>query len=95
MTSYFAQALRMVRVEKDMTAKQVAEKAGVTAAYVRLIEQGKRSPSQDTAVKIMEALDAGIPWREGKTDVLWRGRIYKFQRQTKPNTRVTTILSWH
>ena len=43
-----------------MTAKELAQKAGIMQAYLSQIESGKRDGTVDTMKRIAEALDVTI-----------------------------------
>jgi transcriptional regulator with XRE-family HTH domain len=51
------QWLRNIRIEKGLTQKIVAERAGITQPSYHLIECGENNPSVDTARKIANILD--------------------------------------
>jgi transcriptional regulator with XRE-family HTH domain len=55
----FGQELRGKRKEKGITQKHLAEKAGVTAAYIGQIERGERAGSAATRARL--CLLCGIP----------------------------------
>jgi transcriptional regulator with XRE-family HTH domain len=52
-------ALKEVRGVRGMTQSEVAERAGVTAQYLSLIETGRKLPGTETINLIADAL--GIP----------------------------------
>lgn len=52
--------LKAIRIERGMTMKQVAEKAGISESYISVIESGKQSMPVHTAKKIAEVL--GFDW---------------------------------
>lgn len=41
--------LKAIRIERGMTMKQVAEKAGISESYISVIESGKQSMPVHTA----------------------------------------------
>ncbi len=56
-----ADQMRAARTLLRMTQEELAEKSGVSAPTVKLIEQGKASPKNKTLVALQAALeDAGI-----------------------------------
>lgn len=50
----------LLRKSKKMTQKELSEKAGVSPAYLGLIERGERKASLETIVSIANALDVGL-----------------------------------
>jgi transcriptional regulator with XRE-family HTH domain len=55
----YGKALRLARALAGLQQQQLADKAGIDASYISLIEQGKRSPSVKFIHKISKAI--GIP----------------------------------
>jgi len=56
-----ANRLQAARLAKDLTQVDLAERSGVSLAYIRMIEQGVRSGiSKDIKLKIAEALGVRI-----------------------------------
>ena len=55
----YGKALRLARAFTGMQQQQLADKAGIDASYISLIEQGKRSPSVKFIHKLSKAI--GIP----------------------------------
>ena len=51
-----AQNIRRVRLHKDLTQVDVAEKAGINSNYYAKIERGELKPSVATLEKIIKAL---------------------------------------
>lgn len=49
--------VRLARVEKDYTQKQLAEKIGITRQTVSLIEKGEYNPSLKLCLNICYALN--------------------------------------
>ncbi|MBL8798736.1 MAG: helix-turn-helix transcriptional regulator [Planctomycetia bacterium] len=58
----FADKLKALRVEKDLTQEQLAEAAGIPIGTLRDYEQGKRraDPALSTAVKLARALGVSV-----------------------------------
>jgi transcriptional regulator with XRE-family HTH domain len=50
--------LRSLRLEKSMSQRELARRAGVHNTYISKIESGKERPSQESARAIARALDA-------------------------------------
>lgn len=52
---------KMLRLKRRLTQLQVAEKAGLSQAYINELETGKKSnPSLETLTKLAEALGVSI-----------------------------------
>ena len=49
-------AVRIVRSARDLTQKQLAEKADLDPSYISLLEAGKRIPSDETLSLLANAL---------------------------------------
>ena len=47
-----ARMLRQERIKRGWSCEQVAEKVGITAEAVRLIETGERNPSYPILIKL-------------------------------------------
>jgi transcriptional regulator with XRE-family HTH domain len=54
--------LKALRVKKDMSRQTLAEKAGLSREYIRLLEAGLYDPTVGTLQKIAKAL--GVPVAE-------------------------------
>ena len=54
--------LKALRVKKDMSRQALAEKAGLSREYIRLLEAGLYDPTVGTLQKIAKAL--GVPLAE-------------------------------
>lgn len=52
----FPRQLKYMRVRAGLRQEDVAERVGVTRAFISLIESGARLPSMGVMAKIMEAL---------------------------------------
>ena len=46
-----------LRNERNMTQEQLAEKAGITAVYVGMIERGEKVPKLETFIKLINVLE--------------------------------------
>ncbi len=49
-----------VRTAKGYSVRELAHKSGVSSSAINYIENGKRSPSLDTLIKLSNALDCRI-----------------------------------
>lgn len=49
--------IQILRQAKGVALTELAERAGISVAYLSLIEAGKREPSLDVARRISESLD--------------------------------------
>jgi transcriptional regulator with XRE-family HTH domain len=54
---WFAGRLHELREARGWTQRQLAAAAGVTAAAVKALEQGRNKPTWDTVVALCRALD--------------------------------------
>jgi len=52
----FGKRLKELRMSKGLTQEQLAEKAGVSADFISLIERGYRAPSFETIQMLAKAL---------------------------------------
>lgn len=52
--------LRLARKRKRLTAKELGEKAGLSAAHIIYIEKGQRTPTLQKLTSISEALDISL-----------------------------------
>lgn len=59
--------LKICRENKDMTAKEVSEKIGVTKQAVYNMEAGKSNPSVDTLMKFAKVYSVSIDYLLGLT----------------------------
>ncbi|RMG01902.1 MAG: XRE family transcriptional regulator [Acidobacteria bacterium] len=58
-----ADAILILRKQRGLTQKQLAERVGTTQAVISRVESGSVKPSFETILKIAEALDAAIDVR--------------------------------
>lgn len=49
--------IKRIREERNMSQKELASKAEISQQFLCDIEQGRRKPSIDTAIKIAEVLN--------------------------------------
>lgn len=62
--------IALLREERGWTQKQLAERAGVSVAFLSEIENDKRNPSTEVLLRISEALGASLDYLvTGRTDV--------------------------
>ncbi len=52
----FGIVVRKHRLQADMTQEALAERAGIHATYVGMVERGDRNPTLDVAARIAKAL---------------------------------------
>ena len=52
------QNIRKCRKEQKLSQEQLAEKVGLSANYIGLIERGEKQPALDTFMDILNALNA-------------------------------------
>ncbi len=53
----FARALRMIRLEKELTQEQLAYGAKLHRTFIAYLEGGKKQPSLNTIFKLSDGLD--------------------------------------
>jgi transcriptional regulator with XRE-family HTH domain len=56
----FGDAVRELRLKREMTQEEVAASAGITPQTLSLIERGQANPTWDTARKLAAALGVSI-----------------------------------
>ena len=62
-------SLRSARLANGMTQAQVASSAGVTQAYVSMVESGDKTPSSDSLERFIEVLEGSSSGQdEGNED---------------------------
>lgn len=54
--SSLGNVLRLFRIARDMTVKELAEKMDVSSSYICDVERGARNPSMETYQKYSDAL---------------------------------------
>ena len=52
--------LRGLREKRNLTQKQLAEKAGLSKSFIYYLEKGKRDASRKTVLKLAKALDVPV-----------------------------------
>ena len=58
--SIFSKNINILRERKNLTYKELGKKAGLSGEMIKLLEQGIRSPSLNSALLICEALDTKL-----------------------------------
>lgn len=53
----YAKAVRLLRATKDLTQKELAERAKIDPAYLSMIETGRRNPSRDMLERLAGAAE--------------------------------------
>lgn len=71
MLTALGKALRILRIENNEILKTMAEKLGVTSAYLSAIENGKREPTQSIMDKLFSAYDLTTPQKEQLLDAYY------------------------
>lgn len=59
--SRFGQLAQRLRQERNLSVDQVAKEAGLSAGTIRAVEQGRRAPSEDSGVRILQVLRPDMP----------------------------------
>ena len=57
----FGLTVRKYRTEAGLTQEALAERAGLHATYIGMVERGIRNPTLDVALRISKALKAELP----------------------------------
>ena len=52
--------IRKIRLQKQMTQKQLAEKCGCNRNYISMLERGERNPSYKSLVMIANGLEVEL-----------------------------------
>lgn len=63
----FAERLKEVRIEKNITCKQLAEHLQVSVRLVNFWERGERECSFEMLLKLSEYFDVSVDYLLGKT----------------------------
>lgn len=74
-TDSIGRNIRKYRVEKKMRQEDLAEKTGLSANYIGMLERGEKLPALDTFISILNAL--GITADAVLCDVLENGYTVK------------------
>lgn len=56
----FGRILHQGREQAELTVVELAGEAGVSAAYLRMIERGERAPSRDVLFSLLDSLGAEV-----------------------------------
>lgn len=62
----FSQRLKELRLEKDLSQKEVADLVHVNRVTYTNWERGKREPSFENLVKLADLLDVSLDWLFGR-----------------------------
>lgn len=54
---HIGKVIRAARLEKDLNQSELAQRSGISNAYLSQIESGKQEPSLETIEKICQVLD--------------------------------------
>ena len=74
-TDSIGRNIRKYRMEKKMRQEDLAEKTGLSANYIGMLERGEKLPALDTFISILNAL--GITADAVRCDVLENGYTVK------------------
>lgn len=78
----FGQLIKSTRLEKGLLIRELALKAKVSLGYISLIEQGKRNPTINNAVRIAKAVGLDI----GMLELLEPKRLLSYGNRKTPRT---------
>jgi transcriptional regulator with XRE-family HTH domain len=75
-TGDFAALVRRTRRERGFSQEELAERANISRSGLQKIEEGRGSPSLETAIKVLRvlSLDIGVVSREDPFKRVERGR---------------------
>ena len=62
----FSERLKELRLEKDLSQKEVADLVHVNRVTYTKWERGKREPSFENLVKLADLLDVSLDWLFGR-----------------------------
>jgi transcriptional regulator, cro/CI family len=62
----FSERLKELRLEKDLSQKEVADLVHVNRVTYTNWERGKREPSFENLVKLADLLDVSLDWLFGR-----------------------------
>lgn len=60
--------IKELRQEKNLTQRQLAEKANTTATSISAYEKGQKTPSIEVLCNIANALETSVDWLCGNTE---------------------------
>ncbi len=63
----FAERLKMLRKQKNLTQKELAKRVGISTSCIGMYEQGRREPDQTTLLKICDELEITTDCLLGKS----------------------------
>lgn len=52
--------IKEIRIEKGLTQKELADKVGISGAFMSLIEKGANNPSDENLIKIASVLNVSV-----------------------------------
>ena len=84
------QRVKRVRLLRELTQEQLAERADVVNSYVGVIERGEKKPSINTLVKIANALNCSIDYLLGDSLISGQDRIFDVVVGGKPKEATPT-----
>ncbi|WP_026189013.1 LexA family protein [Orenia marismortui] len=61
--------LKKLRMEMNLTQKELADKLGITRGAIGHYEQGKRSPDNEMLAKLADFFDVSVDYLLGRTDM--------------------------
>jgi transcriptional regulator with XRE-family HTH domain len=84
------QRIRKVRLLREFTQDQLAEKADIVNSYVGVIERGEKKPSIHTLVKISNALNCSVDYLLGDSLVSGKDRVFDVTISGNPTESTPT-----
>ena len=79
--SLFAERLKMYRVLKGLTQKELADMVGVTAVTINRYENGQREPDIDLLMKISKFLDISVDSLIGNDEYSNNDRLFELEEE--------------
>ena len=75
--------IRLARMQKGLTQREVAERAGTSQSAIAAYERGNKSPNFDTLVRIIQAMGLDLKFRLTEPDPAEETREELRSRQRK------------
>lgn len=75
--------IRLARIQKGLTQREVAERAGTSQSAIAAYERGHKSPNFDTLVRIIQAMGLDVKIRLTEPDPAEAARQEVRNRQRK------------
>jgi len=90
--SDFAENLKRMRILSNYTLQELSIKSGISEAALSLIENKKRSPSLDTAIKVSKALNVSLDEIAGLKPIEYIELIVELNELKKTIAKVKNLI---